>query len=432
MEETVKKVQEQRASGNPVEIICDTIAEAKALTEFLKKSIPDAPIYDRIHSFETFSKGSKKNPIKGGKGADVIVTTSLSGRGTDFHLDAEAESKKLCLIKLGVYKHERDDKQVDGRTARKGLAGRLIHILRPQHGESSLEEMHAVRDLHKEQTIDQIRKGDLHQNRINRQLFESFSKLSGEVEKIIRETEPGKSWPEGFVERQMAALRTHWALWLDEAEQKMEVTGIRDADAMYADFQVFRDKMLALAKEEGHVKFVTGAGELTRLGIWFALEKNDSSMALACFDRVIEDFYPFSGQALYYKALVMLKSEKHFRTRKKAAYYLKQAKILLRKEIDRLQEPVERMVPLDNVVKKEGQGLQDSQFKKTVNGILHSFMVHLSAIDDLIGGVTDPSFFSLLPMTKKKQKRYSKSCLRRVISKDIALAKKSLSQKTNS
>ena len=54
---------------------------------------------------------------------------------------------------------------------------------------------------------------DLHQNCINRQLFEVFSKLSEEVEKILRETEPGKSyWGEGYVERQLAALRTHWAL----------------------------------------------------------------------------------------------------------------------------------------------------------------------------------------------------------------------------
>lgn len=391
MELAAKKVQELTASGYPVEIICESIADAKALTAFLKKSFPDLPIYTRIHSFEPFSKGCRKDPIRCG---DVIVTTAISGRGTDFHLDTEAEQKKLCLIKLGVYKHERADRQVDGRTARKGLAGRLIHILCPQHGESSLEEMHARRDLHQEQALDRIRKEDLHQNRINRQLFEDFSKLSREVEKIIRETESGKwSWVEGFVERQMAALRTHWALWLDEAEQKMEETGIRDADALYADFQVFRKKMLAMAKEEGQVKFVKGAGDLTRLGIWFALEKNDSSMAMACFDRVIQDFYPFSGQALYYKAFVILNSDKHFRARKKAAYYLKQAKVLLKKEIQRLQETVDRMVAIDNVVRKEGQGLQDSQFKKTVNGIVHSFMVHLSAIDFLIGSVTDPSFF---------------------------------------
>ena len=50
---------------------------------------------------------------------DVIVTTAISGRGTDFHLDAEAKRKKLCLIKFGTYKNERDDRQVDGRTSRK-------------------------------------------------------------------------------------------------------------------------------------------------------------------------------------------------------------------------------------------------------------------------------------------------------------------------
>ena len=76
---------------------------------------------------------------------------------------------------------------------------------------------------------------------------------------------------------------------------------------MYADFQVFREKMLAMAEEKGQCEICYRRRRTHTAWIWLTLGKNDSSLALACFDRVIEDFYPFSGQAFYYKALVILK-----------------------------------------------------------------------------------------------------------------------------
>jgi preprotein translocase subunit SecA len=380
------------SSRQPFEIICDTIADAKALTEYLKCEVPKASIHTRIHSFEPFSKGSKEDAIKLGEG---IVTTSLSGRGTDFHLDPEAERIGLCLIKLSVAEHERADKQVDGRTARKRLPGRLIQILRPNESESSIEEMHAKRDLRQEQFLDRVRKEDLHQNRINRQLFEAFSELARDIEKTIRKTELGSGHDaDGYVERQMAALRTHWAMWLDEVEQKMD-EGFKDTEALNAQFQVFRKKMLERAEEKGSIKLVTGALEITRLGIWFGIENSFFDQSLECFNRVIDDYYPFSGQAIYYKALVMLNAAKpdDFKVRKEAALYLKRARVLLKQELERLYEPVDRMVAIDNILREKGQGLNDSQFKKTVESMAQSLMVHIGAIDLFIGSATDPDFF---------------------------------------
>lgn len=389
------------STQQPIEFVCNTIAEAKALTELLKKETPEASIYTRLYSFgKPFSKGSKDDPIKR---FDVIITTRLGGRGTNPQLDEEAKLLGLYLANLNVGKNQRDDEQLYGRTAREDLPGDLGHVIESEYGESSLEEKHAKRDLEQEQYFDEVRKKGFHQNYLKTRLFESFCTLVSDIKKILSETEPG-NWHngDGYINRQLAALRTHWAFWLHNIEKKID-SGVKDMEVLNAEFQVFREKMVERAKDKGLIKLVTGPSEITRLGIWFGIHNSYFDQALQCFDQVINDSYPFAARALDYKGWVILKKAKpdNFQARKTATPYFKRARALLIKELQSLYEPLAKMTVIEKVLRENGQGLDDSQFRKTVESMTQALSIHIHAIDTLIGMVTDPDYF--LHYTNNKQ-----------------------------
>ena len=128
-EKTTELVKELSSNGLPVLVIAENDNICKDFNNFISKELPTSKILTNENLEE------EENIIKySGEGQSVLVSTLISGRGTDIIVDKRvSDLGGLQVIFLTRFANVRAEKQIIGRTGRQGNKG-CVHYM------SSLED----------------------------------------------------------------------------------------------------------------------------------------------------------------------------------------------------------------------------------------------------------------------------------------------------
>ena len=209
-----KKVEPVIAHQRAVLIICEDIATAESLQTWIAKKNIKAALY--LNSRDAgYEEGHLKDIIKPG---DVVITTNLGARGTDFLADdIVSKNGGLFVLVTFIPLNDRVEKQAFGRTGRRGATGSCQIIafnpaipqwLRPCE---TVEEAKRLRDSVERHRLDS--KNDLEVNKMRRkqELFREYCKLKREF------VSSSKCDPDDL-NVQVEILDEIWAKWIHNCE----------------------------------------------------------------------------------------------------------------------------------------------------------------------------------------------------------------------
>ncbi|XP_035286411.1 uncharacterized protein LOC118234145 isoform X1 [Anguilla anguilla] len=221
--------------GQVVLVVCEDVKTAVELQKEVEsecRSITMYTISERDYIEETtFKKGS------------IIIATNLGGRGTDIKVDNEVNQCGGLFVLLTHFpSNRRVEKQVFGRTARKGNPGMVQMILHhdhlaPAYQGQPVEVMRQLREVYEVQRISDMESNELLENEMKEELFTTFCKCLKEFDANYTEQERDSllSMKTNNVvdtikhqgnkldyKPALNALKESWALWLTLNENNIE------------------------------------------------------------------------------------------------------------------------------------------------------------------------------------------------------------------
>ncbi|XP_064201509.1 uncharacterized protein LOC135260227 isoform X1 [Anguilla rostrata] len=221
--------------GQVVLVVCEDVKTAVELQKEVEsecRSITMYTISERDYIEETtFKKGS------------IIIATNLGGRGTDIKVDNEVNQCGGLFVLLTHFpSNRRVEKQVFGRTARKGNPGMVQMILHhdhlaPAYQGQPVEVMRQLREVYEVQRISDMESNELLENEMKEELFATFCKFLKEFDANYTEQERDNllSMKTNNVvdtikhqgnkldyKPALNALKESWALWLTLNENNIE------------------------------------------------------------------------------------------------------------------------------------------------------------------------------------------------------------------
>lgn len=152
---------------------------------------------------------------------DVIIATNLGGRGTDFHVDDDVNrSGGLFVLLTHFPANKRVEKQVFGRTARKGNPGMSQLILSDTnvtsvYKDENIDTMRDLRSIFERKRIEHIEQNELITLKIKEKLFKTFCKGLNKFYSITNKNE-------ALRKTTLNAFKETWAQWLVLNECEME------------------------------------------------------------------------------------------------------------------------------------------------------------------------------------------------------------------
>jgi preprotein translocase subunit SecA len=197
------------AEDRAVLIICETSKILKKVNEKLKNILIDEK---RIIKYEDEKdKDNIKNKITKG---NIIITTNIGARGTDFELeDALKKAGGLHVILGFLAYNTRVEWQAIGRVARQGDPGSAEIIVTEDelsyYGltiDATLEEMRKIRDFFEAKRLEEISSTTLKERILADTLFEKFLSILNELKK-------NNSIGSTSVQSDFKEI---WAHWLEE------------------------------------------------------------------------------------------------------------------------------------------------------------------------------------------------------------------------
>ncbi|KAJ8253688.1 hypothetical protein COCON_G00203000, partial [Conger conger] len=221
--------------GQVVLVVCEDVKTANELQKKMEPQCRQITMYtisERDYIEETtFTKGN------------IIIATNLGGRGTDIKVDHEVNQCGGLFVLLTHFpSNRRVEKQVFGRTARKGNPGMVQMILHLDHLEPAyqgqpVEIMRQLREEYEVHRISEMESNELLVNEMKEKLFATFCKFLKEFDKNYTEQERDNLLKmkahnvEDTIRRQgkkldykpaLDALKEAWALWLTLSEHNIE------------------------------------------------------------------------------------------------------------------------------------------------------------------------------------------------------------------
>ncbi|KAK6290940.1 hypothetical protein J4Q44_G00386590 [Coregonus suidteri] len=290
---------------------------------FLKKIGGENP-----HPPITLYTISEKHNIESTKfrGGHIIISKNLGGRGTDVKVDQDVNLCGGLFVLLTHYSGSRRvEKQVFGRTGRKGNPGVVQMILRgdnlaPAYQGQPVEIMRQLREEYEVQRIKDMETHELLEIKIKEDLFGTFceflDKFDGNFTKQERDDLSGmgpKDVPECFKDKgpkfdyqpALNALKETWALWLTLHEE--HIRRHKDISVLKADLLEHitnRGNMLLNGKSQNfydHIKQATGRTDL------HLRNKTKCDYEAKSYWKDVEECDPFySAVALYNQAFITI------------------------------------------------------------------------------------------------------------------------------
>ncbi|XP_053544655.1 uncharacterized protein LOC128635615 [Bombina bombina] len=173
-------------SGQAVLVICEDVKTA----EELKIKLIELNAISSPEKITLYTRNDKHNVEKRVfESGDVVLATNLGGRGTDIKVTKEVNlSGGLCVILTHFPANRRVEKQIFGRTSRKGNPGMVQMILNQEDLAHSyqgqpVEIMRERREKYEESRILEMENDELLEVNMRYELFTHFCQFLDEFEK---------------------------------------------------------------------------------------------------------------------------------------------------------------------------------------------------------------------------------------------------------
>ena len=214
--------------GQVVLIICEDVKTADELKTKMHGQ-ERQPNQITMYTISEKHNIEKRNFSQG----NIIIATNLGGRGTDIHVQQEVNECGGLFVLLTYFPgSQRVERQVFGRTARKGNPGMVQMILNqdylaPAYQGQSVETMRQLREEYEVSRLHSMERDELFEIEMKENLFSIFCTYLCDFDKNYTQEEKSdfiqmKDVPECFrsyrkkFDYQIAlnALKESWALWL--------------------------------------------------------------------------------------------------------------------------------------------------------------------------------------------------------------------------
>lgn len=210
--------------GRAVLVICETIHSLKNIEQMIKTLNSVNSVKCNIKTFPD-EDSSKVTEAKIQPG-DVVISTNIAGRGTDFKTSDELEANGgLHVIVAFLPCNKRVEDQAFGRTARQGKSGTAQIII---HEDEILNEYNPgvffkeTRDEQEKARINQIKTVQLAEINFNDKIFSLFSEVYVGLYK--------KHKKDPIYPFYLNDLKEFWAFWLDKNGTKGKQIDQAEAD----------------------------------------------------------------------------------------------------------------------------------------------------------------------------------------------------------
>lgn len=322
--------------GQVVLVVCEDVNTANALNDKITETQHSVTMYtmSESHNIENreFNKG------------DVIITTNLGGRGTDIKVTEEVNCCGGLFVLLTYFPNNRRvEKQVFGRTGRKGTPGMVQLILNHEHlamayRGHSIEVMRELREEFEVKRIKDMEKEKLAEIEMKEDLFSTFCEFLTDFDKHYSTEEKTdlfevkvKDVPHCFKSFRskmdyhpaLNALKESWGMWLVLHTDQINLEN--DLDELKEDLiQHLEDSSNKLLQGESENFYDYVQQALGRTALHLQNKNKCDYGAKTYWKKIsdVEDFY--RAVALYNQAYITINmAEKGYQT--EACSLLKEA-----------------------------------------------------------------------------------------------------------
>ncbi|XP_041934787.1 uncharacterized protein LOC121697358 [Alosa sapidissima] len=327
--ETARKVAER---GQVVLVICEDVKTANELETNMKTQSIDS----RKITMYTMS-GSHNIEKRKFDGGNIIIATNLGGRGTDIKVDHEVNRCGGLFVLLTHFpSNRRVEKQVFGRTARKGNPGMVQMMLchdhlAPAYQGQSTEVMRHLREEYEVRRIADMEKDELLEIEMKEKLFSTFCKFLSDFDRNYTEQEkkePSKQLHKKFdYQPALNALKESWAMWLTLHEEHINRHDdiMTLTNSLILQLEKTRD-MLLEGKSNNFYDHIKQA--IIRTDLHCKNRNKSDHGALSCWENIVSCHEMYSAVALYNQAFITINLRKQD-YKSKAKHLLKRAQHLV-------------------------------------------------------------------------------------------------------
>nr|XP_033793001.1 uncharacterized protein LOC117357011 [Geotrypetes seraphini] len=323
--------------GQAVLVVCEDVRTADELHKRLLE-YEAVSSSDKITMYTRSDKHNVEDKIF--NSGDVIIATNLGGRGTDFKVTKEVnESGGLCVILTHFPKNRRTEKQIFGRTARKGNPGMVQMVLNqedlaPNYQGQPVEIMRKLRADYERSCIADMEDKELKEVEMREKLFNMFCLFLNDfernystVEKIdifictdknLLATNFGCYKEKMDYRTALNALKESWALWL--ALQEKNFNDYANLDQLKNELEiVLREKKNELLKGNSNNFYDIVKLAMDRMYL-HTVEKDNDYGALTYWEKSGEVDQVYRAVSLYNRAYITVNLRKNGYIEKAIAY----------------------------------------------------------------------------------------------------------------
>ncbi|XP_073472470.1 uncharacterized protein [Aquarana catesbeiana] len=254
---------------------------------------------------------------------DVILATNLGGRGTDIKVTEEVnKSGGLSVILTHFPSNRRVEKQIFGRTSRKGNPGMVQMVLNQNDLASSyqgqtVEEMRKLRENYEKGRIADMENDELLEVNIRHELFTLFCQCLKKFDSHYSEEEKQES---NISQQSMEetskmdyhptlnSLKETWALWLTTHED--DINDHKDLGPLQDDLSLMleaKSENLLQGRSENFYDYAKAAMDRTCLHI---NDKKNDHGALSCWDKMEKADNMYRAISLYNRVFITINMAK--------------------------------------------------------------------------------------------------------------------------
>lgn len=356
-----------------------------------------------------YDRAYKKFDVSCLEAGDVVIATNIAGRGTDLIVSKLVEENGgLHVIMSYMPKNLRIEKQGFGRTARAGNRGTgTFIVLDPRLlGDNTVDVVKLKNERDDEETrrLGVVQREHLPKIKLEDELFIEFNNLQQTIEPQLESKYASlkeSSWFGGdkdsksndFVQLQLASLKNHWAIWLNQVSDMLAKVHESGKAPIYQEFVAFKNTINEKLASSTY-GLIEEPGELNKLGRLY-LDSEKYSEAIDVFDFVINNHAEFASIAYYYKAFAVIQLEQGgFEAKRKVKPALKCSLRLLDDERSRVLSRNQILKSINQMARAHGKSLDSDLFSRQNEDEARLISVHINAIHSAIGSQVSSDCFN--------------------------------------
>ncbi|XP_040191625.1 uncharacterized protein LOC120924686 [Rana temporaria] len=306
--------------GQCVLVICEDVKTA----EKVQRQLINLRAISNPGKITMYTRSDKHNvEEKKFHSGEVILATNLGGRGTDFKVTEDVnESGGLSVILTHFPSNRRVEKQIFGRTSRKGNPGMVQMVLNQNDLAASyqgqtVEEMRKLRENYEKGRIADMENDELLEVNIHHELFTLFCQHLKKFDSNYSEEEKQESNISQQSVKETSKMDYHpalnslketWALWLttheDDINDHKDLGPLKDNLSLILEA---KSENLLQGRSENFYDYVKAAVDRTCL---HSNDKNNDYGALSCWDKMEKADNMYRAISLYNRAFITINMAK--------------------------------------------------------------------------------------------------------------------------